>query len=389
MNDLDKPNIVVLTGPFQNIVGATILSNFIDILEPLSTELFVITGKFPDRPNKRIHIIRIKSDEKVELTLVRTVKYIFKQFKTTYNLIKISKNVDIVIFHIGTGIDVLPVLTAKLLGKKTVKVATGSSSKVAERGNRKLFGMSKIIIPHILKIIEKINSGLLDRIIIYSENIIKEYDLERYKNKISIAYEHFVDFNEFKIKKQLDERDNLVGYIGRLSEEKGVLNFVKAIPEIMKKRGDLEFLVGGDGRLRDEIERYLDEKDLNDKVKFTGWIPHDELSEYLNELKLVVLPSYTEGLPNIMLEAMACGTPVLATPVGAILDVIKDGETGFILENNSPECIAKNIIRVLNYQNLEEIVKNARKVIEERYNYDAAVERYKRILSNLGGGDNA
>ena len=105
--------------------------------------------------------------------------------------------------------------------------------------------------------------------------------------------------------------------------------------------------------------------------------------DYLNELKLLVLPSYTEGLPNIMLEAMACGTPVLATPVGAIPDVIKDGETGFIMENNSPERIAENVIRALNDSNLDIIVKNARELVEKDFTYEAAVERYRKILGSI------
>ena len=113
------------------------------------------------------------------------------------------------------------------------------------------------------------------------------------------------------------------------------------------------------------------------------WIPHDELPEYLNELKLLVLPSYTEGLPNIMLEAMACGTPVLATPVGAIPDVINDGENGFILESNNPEYIAENAIRALNYPNLDKIVKNARELVEKEITYEGAVERYRKILKEL------
>ncbi|HJH26732.1 MAG TPA: hypothetical protein C5S37_08160 [Methanophagales archaeon] len=129
--------------------------------------------------------------------------------------------------------------------------------------------------------------------------------------------------------------------------------------------------------------RCKDKMNLNDKVKLTGWIPHDELPEYLNDLKLVVLPSYTEGLPNIMLEAIACGTPVLATPVGAVLDTIKDGETGFIMENNSPECVAKNVMRALYYPNLDEIVKNAREFVEEEFTYEAAFERYKKVLEGF------
>jgi len=99
---------------------------------------------------------------------------------------------------------------------------------------------------------------------------------------------------------------------------------------------------------------------------------------------LLALPTqHAEGLPTVILEAMACGTPVLATPVGGIPDVIKDGETGFIMENNSPECIAKNIVRVLEYPDLNKVTKNARKLIEEKYTYKAAVERYRRIFKKL------
>ena len=113
------------------------------------------------------------------------------------------------------------------------------------------------------------------------------------------------------------------------------------------------------------------------------WIPHDELPDCLNELKLVVLPSYTEGFPTGVLEAMACGTPVLAAPVGAIPDVITNRETGFIMENNSPECIAKNVTRALKHPDLEMIVGNARTLVEREFTYEAAVKRYRTILENI------
>ena len=122
---------------------------------------------------------------------------------------------------------------------------------------------------------------------------------------------------------------------------------------------------------------------MSSTIVLCGKINHKEITDYLNEAKLVVLPSYGDGLPNIVLEAMACGTPALATPVGGIPDVIKDGETGFIIEDNTPECIARNVIRALSHPDLEKITKNARTLIEKEYTLEAAVERYKKILENI------
>ena len=80
---------------------------------------------------------------------------------------------------------------------------------------------------------------------------------------------------------------------------------------------------------------------------------------------------------------MACGTPVLATSVGGVPDVIKDEETGFIMKDNSPECIAKNVMRALEHPDLEKIVENARALVEREFTYEAAVERYRKILKEL------
>ena len=378
--------ICVVTFPL-NDSGLVILSNLIKVLERLSDEIIIIAGVFPENRispfDKKIHIKNVEYSNKKRATLIKIIDLILAQLRMSINLVKFSRKFSIVIFFLGNQF-LLPMLFANLLRKKIIVASAGSVSKSAkEMYKNGLFGYWGIPFSCIAGLLEKINYILSKKIIVYSERLIEDYGLEKHKNKISIAHEHFLDFNNFRVQKKIDEKDNIVGYIGRLSEEKGVLNFVKAIPEILEEQNEIRFLIGGDGQLRDKIEKYLDEKNLNSKVKLVGWIHHDELPEYLNELKLIVLPSYTEGLPNIMLEAMACGTPVLATQVGAIPDIIQDGETGFILENNSSECIARNVIRALEHPNLNEIVDDARKVVEKEYTYEAAVEKYRGILEKI------
>jgi glycosyltransferase involved in cell wall biosynthesis len=80
---------------------------------------------------------------------------------------------------------------------------------------------------------------------------------------------------------------------------------------------------------------------------------------------------------------MACGTPVLATPVGAVPDVIIDGKTGFIMKNNSPECIAENVARVLEHPDLERIAERGKRFVGENFTFERAVERWKEVFEEI------
>ena len=367
--------IGILTFPIGR-AGCVSTSNLVDILCSISKDIYLVTGNAGYdffKSDERIHVYGIKHKSGSNV-ISRVLLYIFAQLKMSFELLKISKNVDIWIFFIGGNTLILPMSILKFLRKKIVIIYAGSSfQSVASSGSN--FSMP-------INILENINSHLSNHIILYSQGLIKEWRLERHINKIRIASRHFLNHEKFKIKRKFDDRDTLVGYIGRLSEEKGSMNLAEAIKETSKEMHNLKYIICGDGKLRNEIERYLEKEGLSN-VKIVGWISHEQLPDYLNELKLIVIPSYTEGLPNIMLEAMACGTPVLATPVGSIADIIKDGENGFIMENNSPECIAKNIQRALAYPNLDKIIKNARVLVLKEFTYEAAVNRYKKILSDM------
>ncbi len=376
---MNKPNIVVLKGtgirvPLEDIAGEeSTLKNYLEQLIPLSNELYVIVRYTSYEFPEEVHVIKIKGAGKRDWILISIIRFLLAQLRICYNLCKISKDVDIVILWVGTRPFVLPLLCSKLLRKKTVSCATGVITEhgVAEMG---LFSF------YILKALEKINFRLTDRIAIESLIGIDLMGLNKFKKKIVVTGALYMDTHTFKINKGVTERRNFVGYIGRLVEGKGIDEFIQAMPLILKEHDDLEFLIGGNGILFNKIKDKLEMANITDKVELAGWIPHDELPKYLNELKLIVLPSYAEGLPGIVQEAMACGTPVLATAVGCIPDLIKDGETGFILEDNTPECIAKNVIRALEYPNLEQITRNARDLVVTEYSYEPMVEKCRRAL---------
>ena len=384
-SEKERPlKICVITYPFtlSKITRVySLLFNLLEIFEPIADNLYVITGNLPadEIPNNRnYHLINFKMEKELRRDLpmyiafpIYLFNYIIGQIKMFYNLLKISKNIDIVIFFLGYDY-LLPILTAKVLRKRTILIVTVSSMSAKTAYNKVFYYISRTI--------EKIGYTLTDQLIVDHQSIYM-FGLQSYKNKIAYGPRH-VNLEHFKVSKKIDERENIVGYIGRFSEEKGIRNFADAIPIILKECENVKFLMGGDGLLCKETEQKLEGYPTT-KILFTKWIPHEKLPEYLNELKLVVIPSYTETGPFIALEAMACGTPVLAASVGLIPDIIKDGETGFILEDNSPECIAENVMRALEHPNLEGIVKSARQLVEKEFTYEAAVERYRKILESI------
>jgi glycosyltransferase involved in cell wall biosynthesis len=230
---------------------------------------------------------------------------------------------------------------------------------------------------------------LLDRTVVESESVIKFWGLDRYRKKLCIGDYCYIDTDLFKIERGLSERKKIVGYMGQFIETKGLVALAKAVPLIVAECRDVEFaMIGkiGSTMVSDRVEEELKRSNSRDRVTIMERVHPERVPHFLNEWRLFVLPSFGEGLPGVVRQAMACGTPVLATPVGGVPDLIKDEETGFILEDSSPESIARGVIRALNHPDLEQIAKNARSLIDKEYTYEAAVERCRNILADLSLG---
>ena len=372
-----KTAVCIVTFPLS-AAGYTPLSNLIKLLCGITNEVYIVSGG--------VALEKLKKERNVlsfEIThsdgnnaFERIINYANTQLKILRYIVSLSRKTDLFIFFIGGEGLFVPMLALKLLRKKVVLLLAGVGTKV--------LSINKAPLSKFMSFLVSANFYLANRLIVYSPRLIREANLSRHGIKIIIAHEHFVDFQKFVRKKRIDERLNIVGYVGRLSKEKGILCFTEAIPNILKMRNDVTFLIVGDGDLSTKIAEYLNKKNIKNKVKMMGWISHKDIPNHLNDLKLLISPSYTEGLPNIMLEAMACGTPVLATYVGAIPDVIEDGETGFLLKANDPKHIEERILELLDKPELlEKVSKSACERVRENFSEEKTLEIWRRILREL------
>jgi len=347
------------------------------VLAPLATEVFIVTGNFHHAiPYQNVKVVNVKTPivrRQKESLLLRVRRFICAQFTLSLALIRLTiqaeDKVD-VIFFFGAETLVVPAITCKLLRKYVGLVLRGSlETETRMAGDH----FSKF-----LSCLKRISMALSDNIFLYSKSLITQWDLKRYEDKIVVApSDVWVDTNRFKATEPLFTREKVIGCVGRIDVVSGVYNLVQAMTEVLKEMRDVRALIVGDGQSRAEVGRFLQSE---------CWVTHDDLPLYLNQLKLMVLPSYSEGLPTRALEAMACGTPVLATSVGSIPDIIRDGETGFIMADNSPECIASNVLRALNHPNLDQISENGIALIEREYRYEVIRDRFRTVIAELHRG---
>lgn len=142
----------------------------------------------------------------------------------------------------------------------------------------------------------------------------------------------------------------VIGLGVRLSEEKGVAYLLRAMPEIIKRYPNINLVIAGKGASEKDLKREAADLGVEKNTLFIG--PRLDMPEVLKILDLYVLPSLREGLPTILLEAMAAGCPIVATDVGGNHMAITHGESGSLVESKNPGALAAEIVRVLGDEQL-------------------------------------
>ena len=170
-----------------------------------------------------------------------------------------------------------------------------------------------------------------------------------------------------------------------VDEEKGIRTLAAVARRLPD---DVRFRFVGGGDLETWLRETLADEIAAGDVEVAGWVDHDAVPAELNRFRLLVMPSRpTEGLPTVILEALACGTPVYASPVSGVPDVVRDGETGFLMDDLDADAIARDVAAILDREDLPAISRNGRQLVEAEYSFPAAVDRYRAILEAATAGD--
>jgi len=166
------------------------------------------------------------------------------------------------------------------------------------------------------------------------------------EEKIEVIY-NGVNLDKFTPTQNIKTHTPYILFIGNLKKEKGVIELLQAFKIINDKYPQLRLKYIGSGSMLSQLQSISKQLCLESKVDFEGVKPHDELPCWLGNATLLALPSYNEGVPNVVLESMACGVPVVASAVGGIPEVVTKN-TGCLAKEITPESIATQLELSLN-----------------------------------------
>lgn len=295
----------------------------------------------------------------------RVVTQGFVMFRLRKELKRHIKNNEIDVVHITTSgqmaiiRDIVMLKVAKKMSIPTVyHIRFGRIPEIASKNNREW------------KLIHKAMK-LSDQVIAIDHNTEKA--IHKYTTGVNVCYVP----NPFDISKaseqQRDKLRKVVIYIGWVVKTKGVEELLQAWGKIHSRFGD--WILKIVGPYSEDYLSYLKTTYPQEQVEFAGEQKHDDAMAMLSQASVFTLPSYTEGFPNVVLEAMAFGKPIVATDVGAIPDMLQG--CGMVIPKQDVEALESSLVKLMENPTLcEKFGKSAKQKIEQEYSIDRVFNKY-------------
>lgn len=197
-------------------------------------------------------------------------------------------------------------------------------------------------------------------------------------------FNNAVNIPDYKVELK-EDRINIL-FLGVLIKRKGIYDLIEAINSLSKngiiKEKNLNFIIGGSGPEEENIKKKINEYNLNYCIKMCGWVNGELKEELLKKSQLFILPSYNEGLPMAILEAMSYGIPIISTDVGSISEAVIEGVTGYLVKINSPKEISQKICEAIDENWIilsENCVKKIKENFDEKVYFEKIEKMYKQI----------
>ncbi|NLV14503.1 glycosyltransferase [Haloarcula argentinensis] len=376
MTDDPLPGVCVVTHPLA-AAGENATRSLLDILSAV-TAVSLVTANLPvdSEIRDRHELVELTRKGAGDSVVTAAFRFLLNQLRMCRVIG--DRNEDVVLFFGATSY-LLPIIAARLLGK-TVLVEPRGDVPLTLRLNweQQLPDEVATVLAGAVRALERTGFATAHGVITYTPEMARQLGLHPEAPTVYPMGARYVRTDEFRVQRPYADRDRVVGFLGRLDEEKNVRELAAVAAELPE---DVTFRFIGDGDLREWLETELAAEIERGAVDFTGWVDHNDVPDQLNDLSLLVLPSQpTEGLPTTILESLACGTPVLASPVSGVPDVVREGETGFLLDSREPPALRKTILDILERNDLDSISEAGRDLIEYEYSFEAACERYRSIL---------
>ncbi|HYX30543.1 MAG TPA: glycosyltransferase [Pyrinomonadaceae bacterium] len=221
---------------------------------------------------------------------------------------------------------------------------------------------------------------------ISEENIVARHNAIRVRPRPIDA-----EANELKVRLGISENDRLVLSVGRLSKEKAHADLIEAYKRLVANNSELKvkLVIVGDGPERFALENAVGASGLNDRITFAGHT--GDVQPFYAAADVFVLPSHSEGSPNVLLEAMAARVPVVATAVGGVPEIVEDEKSALLVPANNPEALAAAIARVLQNADLtSRLTTHASELIAKNHTpekyVDAIIDIYDRAIASRKDG---
>lgn len=213
----------------------------------------------------------------------------------------------------------------------------------------------------------------------------KNINVKTFYKGIDIS--NFIDLPQKKVlinKLKLSHDNKYMLFVGRLIYDKGIYELAHTFITISKRYPNFNLILIGEELEKEKLESKFRDNGILDRVQFKGVIPYTEIANYMKASDLLVLPSWAEGLPNVVMEAMATGLPVIATDVGGIPEILENGVTGISVPAKNAEKLTEAVIEMMENEKLrEKCIRNAKELMKNKFDVKKNVHVLYEMLLEM------